>query len=381
MKVLYVSAEYLPTEIAISIRSRFNVSALCQRGHDVTVLTSGATRTGPDGEAVVGVGCQMSGNSASFPKRLLNEISLGFAFGRHLFRACKRYDKVIVTSPPFFALIIVFFFLWILRLPYVVDVRDRYPMTLFSLGILSSSSVPGRVLRKLEKMIYERSQAVVTVTRALQDEIEADTGVSVHLQQNGFDETIITGNAELEARHGPVRIVQHGLFGRLVDEENFVRIANYCAEHAAEHEFVLVGYGTKLDSIKSRRLPNVRVLPKQNQAGIAQILRTSDIGLASMVENENTLVGMPVKVFEYIGAGLPVIHSPIGVMGNDILENEFGLAFRNQDWEDAAQWLVRMIETPEMRKKYAKNVFAARQKYSRQTQSANFAEIVCALPR
>ncbi|NDK36736.1 glycosyltransferase family 4 protein [Rhodovulum sulfidophilum] len=381
MKILYVSAEYLPTEIAISIRSRFNVSALCQRGHDVTVLTSGATRTGPDGEIVVGVGRQMSGNSASFSKRLLNEISLGVGFGWYLVRARKQYDKVIVTSPPFFALIIVFFFLWLLRLPYVVDVRDRYPMTLFSLNVLSSSSFAGHVLLKLERMIYERSQAVFTVTSVLRDGIQADTGVSVHLEQNGFDETIISGKSELEDRQGPVRIVQHGLFGRLVDEENVVKIANYCAEHGMEHEFILVGYGAKLESIAARNLPNVRVLPKQSQASISQILQTSDIGLASMVENENTLVGMPVKVFEYIGAGLPIIHSPIGVMGKDILENEFGLAFRNQDWETAAQWLVRMIGSPKMRKEYARNVVAARQRYSRQAQSANFAEIICALPR
>jgi glycosyltransferase involved in cell wall biosynthesis len=381
MKILYVSAEYLPTEIAISIRSRFNVSALCQRGHDVTVLTTGTTRTGPDGEAVLGVGHQISGNSASFSKRLLNEISLGFGFGWHLLRARKRYDKVIVTSPPFFALIIVFFFLWILRLPYVVDVRDRYPMTLFSLKALSSSSFAGRVLLRLEKMIYERSQVVFTVTEVLRDGIQADTGVLVHLEQNGFDETIISGDAGLEDRQGPVRIVQHGLFGRLVDEDNLIRIARYCAEHAVDHEFILVGYGAKLDSIAARKLPNVKVLPMQSQARISQILRTSDIGLASMVENENTLVGMPVKVFEYIGAGLPVIHSPIGVMGNDILENEFGLAFRNLDWEFAARWLVRMIGSPEMRKEYARNVVAARERYSRQTQSANFAEIVCALPR
>ena len=135
------------------------------------------------------------------------------------------------------------------------------------------------------------------------------------------------------------------------------------------------------ESIAARNLPNVTVLPMQSQVSISQILQTSDIGLASMVENENTLVGMPVKVFEYIGTGLPVIHSPIGIMGNDILENEFGLAFRNQDWKIAAQWLVRMIRSPDMRKEYARNVVAARQRYSRQTQSANFAEMVCALPR
>ena len=115
MNILYVS-RYLPTEIAISIRSRFNVSALCQRGHDVTVLTTGVTRIGPDGEAVVGVGRQTSPNSARLSKRLLNEISLGLDLAG-TFQGPQTYDKVIVTSPPFFALIIVFFFLWILRLP------------------------------------------------------------------------------------------------------------------------------------------------------------------------------------------------------------------------------------------------------------------------
>ena len=90
-------------------------------------------------------------------------------------------------------------------------------LTLFSLNVLSPTSFIGRILLKLEKIIYERSQAVFTVTRHLQDGIQADVAVSVHLEQNGFDRTIISCDAWMEDRQGLVGIVQHGLFGRLVD--------------------------------------------------------------------------------------------------------------------------------------------------------------------
>lgn len=381
MKILYISAEYCPAEIAITIRSRFNVAALLQDGHEVTVLTSGETRSGPDSEPVVGVGKTLADNSASLKRRLSSEVMLGFAFARYLVANRNSFDKVVITSPPFFALLTVSLFLWISGLPYVVDVRDRYPYTLFSLSLISPRSFMGRILSSLERRVYTHAQAVVTVTAPLQEAIATDTGLDIQLVRNGYDEKTFMPQITENSADEPVRIIQHGLFGRLVDDANIVKIANYCAEHALAHEFLLVGYGKKLDDIAERGLPNVRVLAKQSQEIISSLLQDSDIGMASMVENDNTLVAIPVKVFEYIGAGLPIVHLPVGVTGREIQERNLGFTCDNEDWETAAQWLVEMINSPELREQYSKNVCRVRHQYSRQTQSKRFAEILGALPR
>jgi len=376
MKLLYVSAEYYPTEIAISIRSRFNVAAFLEQGHDVVVLTTGDDRVGPIGEKVAGIGKLAPDNTSGLKKRLIGELSMGWTFGSYVLRNRGSFDKLVITSPPFFSLLLISLFLKFVRKPFVVDVRDRYPQTLFSLGVLKETSLAGRILSYAENRIYNRAETVITVTQPLKDAISRETGKPAHLVRNGFDERLFDAPTAPKSPRKQTRIVQHGLFGRLVDADNFIKIANYCAVHAESHEFLLVGYGEKLDYIADQGLPNVRVLPKQSQSEIAAILHNSDIGLACMVENENTRVAMPVKVFEYVGASLPVVHLPIGVAGAEVQQHGLGFSSTCQEWEKAAEFLVKLIGSPEIRRELSQNVRKARHNYSRQGQSKLFAELV-----
>lgn len=379
MKLLYVTADYIPNEYALTLRVSFNVAALSEKGHDIEVLTTGCHRVGPWGETVYGVSKLPPDNTASLKSRLLREVGIGIAFGFHLLRNRKSYDHVILTSPAFFTMVVTIFFVWMARMPYIVEIRDRYPKVLFSQGVISKSSMIGRVLSKLERRIYQRAQAVVTVTEAVRNDIQTETGVEADVVRNGFDETKFVPIDKPSLKITPVRIVRHGTFGRFFDSETFVKIVQYCQDRALEHEFVLIGYGQPLDEIRKLDLPNVTIYPAMSQVEISDILKSCDIGLSLMPSDNSALEMFPVKIYEYVGCGLPVIALPIGVAGTEIIDYGFGTAFHNEDWEDAAQWLTDFIGSAEMRDKYRSDVHRRREVYSRQAQSAYFAEIIGAL--
>lgn len=377
MNILYIAGEYTPTEIAVTIRSSFNVAALRSKGHCVVVLTTGDDRTGRWGEIVHGVYSASQENSPDMLRRLIHELRLGFSFGRYLIRKGRHFDRVIVTSPPFFTLVVIWLHLRILRAVYIVDIRDHYPCVLFSLGVLRPQSLAGRALSWIESRIYKYSAAVVTVTQKIVDDVsKAVPGVSVHLVRNGYDADLFVPKNGGADRTALFTIVQHGLFGKSTDIETIERIVLYCHEHAGPHRFLFIGYGPKLDALKSRKLPNVTILGAVSQERIAEHLSASDLGMSVHLPTEHILAAFPVKVFEYIGAGLPALVLPRGLAGAEISSRGMGSAFQNDDWAAAAQWLVDLIASEALYGEYRRAVQSGRLIYSRQEQSARFADIV-----
>jgi len=53
--------------------------------------------------------------------------------------------------------------------------------------------------------------------------------------------------------------------------------------------------------------PNVHLLPAQPPEALPDLLRHCDVGLIPFVLNGHTRASLPLKLFEYLGAGLPVV--------------------------------------------------------------------------
>lgn len=376
MTIWYVSAEYFPVEIAISIRSSFNVEELLRRGYDVKVLASGTSRKGRNGEEVIGVGSSIVGNRKSLPHRLWLEIKLAICLISVLWKNQKLGDLVIITTPPFFTLLLLATYCSRQRIPYVVDVRDRYPEVLFSQKIIGRKSLVGFCLKIWEKKVYRASTAITTVTQPLCENIQEDCGVSPILIMNGFDSRIFKSRLGTKNQQPRVNLICHGLFGRLFDFETFSNVAKFCLIHANPHQFTLVGYGEALERVKKLQLKNVLVLPVMSQAQIADTLQHADIGISILSDDLSSMQAFPVKVFEYLGAALPVFCIPKNVAGQEINQKKFGAAFDRDNWSEGAVWLVNLINCSADRERISKIIQQNRLNYSRQTQCSRFSDLI-----
>ena len=110
-------------------------------------------------------------NKAPLPKRFLQEVLLGLDLGIRIWLNRKRSDGCIITSPPFFMACICAFFAKQANIPYIFDVRDRYPRVLADLGYLNVSSLLYSILEYLEDRIYRKAHIVTTVTNGLVREL------------------------------------------------------------------------------------------------------------------------------------------------------------------------------------------------------------------
>jgi glycosyltransferase involved in cell wall biosynthesis len=66
-------------------------------------------------------------------------------------------------------------------------------------------------------------------------------------------------------------------------------------------------------------LPNVHVLGPRPQAELPSVLRGADVGLIPYLENQLTASIFPMKVYEYLAAGLPVVSTPLPAL-RDVTE-------------------------------------------------------------
>jgi glycosyltransferase involved in cell wall biosynthesis len=112
----------------------------------------------------------------------------------------------------------------------------------------------------------------------------------------------------------PVRLVY---VGNLAPERNLVGLSRVVAE-AGERgmAFVLTAVGSgdgeaELRALAERLDGRLRVLPPVPHDGVPEVLAEAHIGVLPFPDEERFRVSSPIKLFEYMGAGLPVLATRI----------------------------------------------------------------------
>jgi glycosyltransferase involved in cell wall biosynthesis len=111
--------------------------------------------------------------------------------------------------------------------------------------------------------------------------------------------------AEIRALPRPV-IGFHGLIADWVDLELITRLA----QTFAQGSIALVGK-TTTDVSALERLPNVHFLGRKPYADLPSFCKGFDVAINPFRINELTLNANPLKVREYLAAGLPVVSTPV----------------------------------------------------------------------
>ena len=164
MKIGIVSSEFHPLNAAAAARSGSWASLFAELGHEVTVFSSCEAHS--EKPNLVRSWFRTPDNRASVAKRLLQEVCLGLDLAFRIMLKAKKTEVNLITSPPFFMAAFCAFACRLAGVPYVLDVRDRYPNVLFELKMLSRDGWPGLMLLGLEKVICSSSFSSLRLRRA-----------------------------------------------------------------------------------------------------------------------------------------------------------------------------------------------------------------------
>jgi glycosyltransferase involved in cell wall biosynthesis len=374
MKILYIVSEFDPVQNAVAIRTKSNIDALLKEHHDVQILTGPRSKKNLNYN-VITTRVSPPSNKAKFLLRLIQEIIFGLEIGlRVIF--LKKYDHIVMTSPPFIMTAIVSFFIYLKKVPYSLDIRDRYPQVMFSLKLISKNSLLGRWLLKLEKNLYSRATNVITVTDSLVYSIKQELGIgSVKLVSNGFSNKIFTPSITKLKTDVPIIII-HGTFGQFFDESIFMNIVKALDRKMVQYKIIMIGEGHKLEMIKNNKFNNVEVWGQMNQSKLNYWIQSAHLGLSIHTDNNSMRGAFPVKIFEYIGCGIPSVVIPLNEGGKRVELEGMGFSCGSEDWMSAVEMIQQLLKDTKYYNEIVNNISKKRKLFSREHQAKVFVDIL-----
>lgn len=340
---------------------------LVAAGHEVTViagdrhyaerdrsrLREGESARIDDVEGVRFVSLRTPAYKRNFWKRGLNLLAFVARLGR-LDREgldLPRPEVVVGSSPSLTAAFGAWWLAHRLRVPFVLEVRDLWPMSLIDLGGLSPRHPAVLVLGALERFLYRRAAAIITVPGAAEPHFRArgaTTGVVRHVP-NGASFAGDAPPPPPRAADGRFVVMYAGAIG-LANNLDVVLAAAAELGPATPVAFEIVGAGPEKERLQAEAaaagLRNVAFRDPVPKREVGALLAGADAFLMPLRPSPLFRLGVsPNKLYDYLDAARPILFG-IDAPEDPVSEAGAGLRYEPGDGRSLAEAIGRLAALP-----------------------------------
>ena len=372
MRILLLS-QYFPPEVGAT-QSRMQAFAeyLAARGHDVTVICEFPNH--PHGVIPPEYRGHVYEDDRSNPYRVLRvwvkaseektqRTRMAFylsymAMATAMAPVAGRADVVVATTPPLFTGVAGLALARLNRAPFVLDVRDLWPVAAVSLNQIPSAWAI-RASEVLERLLYRQANVVTAVTQPFCHHIDS-------IRQRA-PETLLLPNGTLDLFFDATPDDARGLLGVGTDDFlitfagtlGIAQALPAVVDAAALREdihWALLGDGPIRDRLvqltEERGLQNVHFHRQVALEAVPPFLAASDALLVTLSGHPTFSEFVPSKLIDYMAVGRPVLLSAAGEAVRLLELAGAGVAVQPEDpagLADAAGWLAEhALEGAEM---------------------------------
>jgi glycosyltransferase involved in cell wall biosynthesis len=221
---------------------------------------------------------------------------------------------------------------WLARVPVRV-------LTVHGWSFAAYDGLAGRLYLRIERLMRPLTTAVVCVAEATLRQGLAARACDPKRSVVIHNAVEVASFAEPSASTGPARIVA---VGRFAYPKDFATLLEALGLVRGDWSAAFVGDGPGLAEIAGRHDPRVELLgPRRDVAGV--LARSEVFVLSSRSE------GFPVSILEAMAAGLPVVATDVGGVGEAVVDGETGFLVPPGDPRALAAALERLVADPALR--------------------------------
>ncbi len=231
-------------------------------------------------------------------------------------------DVMYVSHPPLSMGVSAWVMGLMRRIPFVYAVNDLWPEAILATGMVRSRKIIAG-LRWLERFVYKRASAIITVSPGYRDNL-VGKGVppeKVTVITNWANEEIYqpvepdpTLAGEL-GMAGRFNVVFGGNMGLAQNLQTVVETADLLRSQE-NIQFLFAGDGVGRDGlegmVRERKLENVGFLGQQPATRMPHIYALSDVLLAHYKRDPLFEISIPAKIFSYMACQRPVLMASAG---------------------------------------------------------------------
>ena len=373
MHILYIHQYFNTPQEPGGTRSYWISQELIRRGHKVTMITSTNAKLHPtpcemdvDGIHVIYVKNEYS-NYMSAPRKVLSFVN----FVRRAIKAGKQVkdvDLVYATSTP---LTVGYISMQLKKKRgwrYVFEVRDLWPEFPIQIGAIKNKLVI-KILRGLERKIYERSEHVVTLSPGMQEgviaagtPIEKTSMVPNMSKPDKFYPH--EKNLEIAEKFGidlsRFNVVHFGSMGRANGLEYIIQAAKSLKDAGDDTIcFVFMGDGATLPILKEMvekdRLQNVLFLGNHPMDIVSEVVNCCDASITTFRNLPILKTNSPNKLFDSLSAGKPIIVNSAGWTKDLVEQGDCGFFVDPENPKELAEKLLKFKNDKDTLERWGEN--------------------------
>lgn len=372
MRVLFVTQYFPPETGAAPARAYHFARALARAGHDVRVVTglpnhpSGEIQPAYRGarvrhEQVEGVAVERVWLFATPHKTAWTRLWNHLSFALSAFPAClsgPRPEVVLASTPPLFHGFGAWLAARLRGAAFVNDCRDDWPHAAIALGEMRPGVV-SRLLDAVAQAFQRRASRVLVVTPGMRRQLESrgfEPRRLVDLPNGADTERFRPAPQPNGTPERPFTAVYAGTHGLVHGMDALLDAAAALRVHGIR--LLFIGDGVAKPELERRAvregLTNVEFRPSVDPDQLAGLLRQADACLATTRASAFAGETIPVKLFDYLACGCPVVAAVRGDAAAVVEASGGGIVVEPENGPAIAAALRALRDDPSTRAELAR---------------------------
>lgn len=283
-----------------------------------------------------------------------------------------------------------------LKIPLILDFLDLYP-EIFSIALPKFARFLAPIvfapLYWLRTRDFYQATAITSVCDSYSDIARA---IVPHFKNNRFltafiginvpsfrakmanEQEAIQLKVSMDKQATDIWAIYAGSLGNNYDIDALLEASTILQKRKSRVTIKIAGEGPLRahiqDFVSSRQPTHLNFLGKIEISDLIKLYTICDIALSIYVDGST--VSMPVKVYDYLSAGLPIINSLNGDLGALVVQSNIGLQYQAGNAESLADALDKLALNEGQRELMAQNSYNIAMKFNQAEQYNNLANFI-----